>query len=91
MTTFADQLQSLKDDPAQMVRLVVQTVKDAEGYDIPSTSNPVVLLLESGACMVAAAMQESAIQTRKQYPLLAQTQEDLYRSCGDNEIGRAHV
>ena len=86
MTTFADQLQSLKDDPAQMVRLVVQTVKDAEGYDIPSTSNPVVLLLESGACMVAAAMQESAIQTRKQYPLLAQTQEDLYPHMSDKDF-----
>lgn len=52
-------------------------------------TNPFVFLLQSSCIMAAANTQALVTTLRKQYPDLAQTQEDLYRHMSDNDyLGR---
>lgn len=46
-------------------------------------SNPFVLALESASVLTAAAMIKNEANTRKQYAVLAQTYDDLYRHMSD--------
>lgn len=74
-------------NPTAIARLSFDLVEQSlEGTaDIINPSNPFVQTLTVGAVTAAAAMQESAINTRKLYRSLAQTPEDLYLHMSDRD------
>lgn len=67
---------------------VLDEVTDGE-VDIVDPTNPFVFLLESSCVNTSLAITESAINLRKQYPSLAQTEDELYLHMSDKDfIGR---
>jgi hypothetical protein len=48
-------------------------------------TNPFVFALESAAVLTSAAMTKNESNTRKQYPYLAQTQDELYLHMSDTD------
>lgn len=54
-------------------------------YDIVDPSNPFVFLLESSSVATAAAIIDNEASTRKLYPSVAQTVEDLYLHMSDQD------
>lgn len=57
--------------------------------DIVDPTNPFVFLLEASCVNTAVAISENRLATRKQYPILAQTEEELYIHMSDKDfVGR---
>lgn len=85
------QLSTLGYNPAASQRAMLQSWKDVSNgtIQIVDPSNPVVLVMESACVLVANAMTQNAVLNRKQYPIAAQDQEDLYLHMSDVDyIGR---
>lgn len=78
-------------NPAAMQRIVlneVETVSNGENR-IVDTTNPVAFTIESAIACSSAHMQQAEALTRRQYPSLAQTQEELYLHMSDADyVGR---
>lgn len=73
-------------DMRQVVMLdYLQEVTNGE-VDIVDPTNPFVFLMESSAVNTASALVENIINLRKQYPSLAQTEEDLYLHMSDKDF-----
>jgi hypothetical protein len=78
-------------NPTAMQRLSLQLLSDVTDnkIDIVDATNPFVFLMESAACMTSAACIKNEANTRRQYPAMAQTPEDLYRHMSDRDyVGR---
>ena len=77
-----------KYNPAAIQRVVLQHLSDvtAGAVDIVDATNPFVFSLEASSVNTAAFMAESEANTRKLYPALAQTSEDLYIHMSDNDF-----
>lgn len=92
MTTSVEKLSSevirYKNDPAAIQRAVTNMLVEVSNgaIDIVDPSNPFVFCLESSAILTASFMSENEIQNRKQYPLSAQTAEDLYAHMSDKDF-----
>ena len=74
-------------NPAAMQRIslsVLERITNGE-YDIASPTSPFVFCVESGVVNAAAAMIENEANTRKQYPSMALTQEELYLHMSDKD------
>jgi hypothetical protein len=56
-----------------------------QGVDIVDPSTPFTFLLEATATATAVGISKSEILTRKQYPFLAQSLEDLYHHMSDTD------
>lgn len=57
--------------------------------DIVDPTNPFIFLLEASSVNTAVSMLENRLATRKQYAVLAQTEEELYIHMSDKDfIGR---
>lgn len=85
------QLSTLGYNAAASQRAIFQSWKDVSNgtIQIVDPSNPVVLTMESACVLVANAMTQNALLNRKQYPVAAQDQEDLYLHMADVDyIGR---
>lgn len=78
-------LQLVIHNPSLMMRTTLQTLKDisTEEVNIVDPSSPFVFLLESSCISTSAAVQETVINTRKQYPELALNENDLYTHMSD--------
>lgn len=74
-------------DPTSIMRTSLDYVEAClDGTaDVGEPSNPFVQSMEVGALAAAAAMQESAINTRKLYRSMALTPEDLYLHMADRD------
>jgi hypothetical protein len=55
------------------------------GADIVDATNPMIFTLETGMCAAAVAIAKSDALTRKQYPYLSQTIDDLFTHMSDND------
>lgn len=77
-----------KFNPSGIQRVVLQHLKDVSAgtIDIVDPTNPFVFCLEASAVNTAAFMLESAANTRKQYPSVSQTPEDLYLHMSDKDF-----
>ena len=53
--------------------------------EVVDPTSPFVFALESAACLVAAAMTKGEAWTRRQYPKLSQSVEDLYIHMADKD------
>jgi hypothetical protein len=74
-------------NPAGIQRAALQTLTDVTDgkIDVVDPTNPFVFLMESSAVMTSAAMMKAESCTRKQYPMAAQTPEDLYIHMSDKD------
>lgn len=77
----------IKYNPSSIVSKVLTYLENVTDnkVDIIDPTNPFVLLLEASAVNTAAANQESLFTLRKLYPILAQTESDLYRHMSDKD------
>lgn len=72
-------------NPSAIQRVALGMLEETSGgqYDVVDPNNPFVFLLEASAVNSAAAMQENAANTRKQYSSMALTEEELYLHMSD--------
>ena len=83
-----DDIALYKYNPSGIQRSVLdhlRAVTDGK-VDIIDPTNPFVFLLESSSVNTAAAMIENAANTRRQYPSVAQTYEDIYLHMSDKDF-----
>jgi hypothetical protein len=78
--SLINQIDNFRNNPSAMQRVILQAIDDASDgtLDIVDPSNPFVFLIESMACVGAALFTRYATTSYRQYPSLAQTQDDLY-------------
>jgi len=78
-------------DPSSISEVILDKLESAyQGdLDIVDAGNPFMFLIEATAVTAATSMAYTASITRKLYPTLANTQEDLYRHMSDEDyLGR---
>lgn len=89
--SILDQIDAVRNDPTRIQQVVLNTVdafRTGE-LEIPHPGNPFALLLEMAASVAAATSIRDTLALRAMYPILAQTQEDLYRHMADVDyLGR---
>lgn len=83
-----DNIAAYKYNPAGIQRVILQHLQDvtAGTVDIIDPTNPFVFALESASVSTAAFMTENEVNTRRLYPALAQTPEDLYIHMSDKDF-----
>lgn len=81
-------IEKYKYNPSAIQRRILDHLQDITNgkVDIVDPTNPFVFLLEASAVNTAAAINETNIALRKQYPVLAQTEEELYRHMTDKDF-----
>lgn len=86
-TDLQQQIRTLKANPAEIQRLQCDALEEAlEGkYDLVEPSNPFMQLMSLNAVVGSASMMETESVTRKLYPLLAASYDDLYRHMSDSD------
>lgn len=94
MSTTNDLINSIeqvKYNPAAIQRVVLSTLENTTNGDIRvvDPTNPVVFTLESGIACAVVAINEAEALSRRQYPSLAQTEDELYYHMSDDDyLGR---
>lgn len=88
LVTFNDALANLelyKTNPSAMQRKIWDIADEVSGnlLNIVDPTNPFVLLMECSVINTTLAVNESVALLAKQYPILAQTQDDLYHHMSD--------
>lgn len=80
-------LDQYKYNPSAIQRLILDHLDEITNgeVDIVDPTNPFVFLLESSAVNTALAVTENFNNLRKQYPSLAQTEEELYLHMSDKD------
>lgn len=85
--SLLDEYDRFRANPSAMLRAAIQTVRDmSDGQrEIVDCSNPLVFGIEACAVMTSAFMNRDAINTRRQYPRVAQTEEEVFLHMSDKE------
>lgn len=83
--SILQQLSTYKNNPAAIQGVVLDHLRNiSDGkIDIVDPTNPLVFLLESAAVCTASFNDQNLINSRRQYPALSQTSEDLYLHMSD--------
>jgi hypothetical protein len=81
-------IEKYKYNPSAIQRRILDHLRNVTDgkVDIIDPTNPFVFLLEASAVNTSAAINEANIVLRKQYPALAQTEEELYRHMTDKDF-----
>ncbi len=81
VNTFVANIEKVRNNPNAIIRLVLDQLEEATNgvRVIPDPTNPFVFSLETGITLASIGMQQADSLMRKQYPSLAQTEDDLYR------------
>lgn len=90
MTTtqdWKDRVGQFRYNPAAIQRISLSVLEETSNgqYNVIDPNNPFVFLLEASAVNSAAAMQENAANTRKQYASMAMTEDELYLHMSDSD------
>lgn len=85
LKTLKDSVRLYRFDPSSIQRSILDYLQAVtlDQIDIVDPTNPFIFLLEASAVNTAAAIEEDFINTRKLYPRLAVTEEDLYVHMSD--------
>lgn len=84
---MADDIDHFRRNPADIQRVVLNTLEDSE--DVVDPSSPFVFLLEAAVAVGAAGIQQNERLLRQRYPSLAQRPEELYHHMSDADyLGR---
>lgn len=89
--TLIDNIINVRNNPALMQRYQLEALEGAMdgSLDIVDATNPFVFLVESNAAVAAATVSRVEAVTRRLYPSLAVTEDDLYRHMSDVDyLGR---
>lgn len=80
-----DSLETIRLNPGAVQRLILQDLEDSLGkkYALAEANNPVVFVMEQAVFLSTAAMQQAETLTRKQFPSLAASWNDLYAHVSD--------
>lgn len=92
-TELRNAIDAVRTNPASIQRValgLVEGVRDGS-YDIVDPSNPFVLLLEASATMAAVAIDRNDVNNRKQYPSVAQTEDEVYMHMADVDYANRFV
>ena len=83
-----DNIERYKYNPSGIQRTILDYLDEVTNgeVDIVDPTNPFVFLLEASSVNTAVAMNENLINLRKQYPSLAQTDEELYMHLSDKDF-----
>jgi hypothetical protein len=78
----------IRSNPIAIQRLMLQRLEEVTSgkVRIVDPTNPFVFLLEASCTNAAVAMMRAEALTRKQYPSVAMTQEDLYIHMSDTDF-----
>lgn len=85
ISDMTDRFAEAKYNPALLTKAAIETVEaitDGKAMIMDATS-PFVLQLEMAAALAAGCVQENIATLRKQYAILAQTEDDLYMHMSD--------
>lgn len=88
---WLDTIQRVRFNPSAIQRVALAKLEEATGgtLDVVDPTNPFVFLLEASAYNAAAAMLDNEANTRKQYPSVAVTEDELYLHMSDADyVGR---
>lgn len=93
MSDFKTRLQSLRFNPMLTQNMILDELQrqldDKGTFDIPDASHPFPFLLEATVLNAHMNMVEDEASTRRQYPSMALTSEDLYLHMSDDDyLGR---
>lgn len=85
--TLISNMNNYRFNPSAIQREVLKLIPSISNgeLDVVDPTNPFVFSLETAACSTAAFMEQLAAESRRRYPLLAQTQEDLYLHMSDKD------
>lgn len=84
-------IDTVRYNPAAIQRRALEMLDSVSNGDVTvvDPSNPFTFLLECGSVLASATMDENANNLRKQYPSMAQTEDELYLHMSDEDfIGR---
>lgn len=84
-------LELYKYNPTMMQRVILDTLTDVTNgkINIVDPTNPFIFLLEASTVNASLFIQENYLNLRRQYPSLAQTQDEIYlHMCDKDYIGR---
>ena len=86
-TELMGEIDRFKFNPSQIQRVILSKLsKTTDGkVDIVDPTNPFVFLLDSIAYSTAAAIIESESNLRKQYPIIAQSEDHIYPHMSDRD------
>lgn len=87
IAAIMSRLDHYKYNPSGIQRVALETIDEITNgtINIVDPTNPFVFLLEASAINTALAVNESMINTRKLYPALNQTEEELYLHMSDKD------
>jgi hypothetical protein len=86
-----DNIVNVRNNPALIQRYQLEALEAAMNgtLDVVDASNPFVFLIEANAATAAATVARAEAVTRRLYPSLAVTEDDLYRHMSDVDyLGR---
>lgn len=86
-----DAINEVRLDPAAIQRKVFDTLEEVGGgeLDVVDPTNPFVFLLEASSVLTSAQMDEAENLTRRLYPSMALTEDELYLHMSDRDyVGR---
>jgi hypothetical protein len=77
-----------KYNPVNIQQVILNYLSDVMNgeVDVVDPTNPFVFLLEASTVSTAAAMMENELNTRRQYPALATTMDELYLHMSDTDF-----
>lgn len=84
-------INAVRYNPAAIQRHAFNTLEEIQegSIDVVDATNPFVFLLTTSAVHAAASMTEAANLTRKQYPSMAMTEDEVYLHMSDKDyLGR---
>lgn len=81
-------IESVRFNPSEIQRVVLGQIEASldSTYDISDPTNPLIFLLEASSVSAAAAVSQATALTRKQYPSMAETEEELYLHMSDADF-----
>ncbi len=87
LAEISSRLNEARYDPTILIKRQIETMEDLTNGQaiIMDPTTPAITLLEMSACMAANNLQETIGMLRAQYPVLAETTEDLYRHMSDDD------
>lgn len=87
LSLVRDRFNDAKRDPTSLVKVALETVSevtDGKAVLVDATL-PAVMMLEMAAALAANSVQENLVLLRKQYPAIAEDEEDLYLHMSDED------
>lgn len=83
-----DNIDAVKYNPSNIQRIILEHLDEVTNSEvnIVDPTNPFVFLLEASCINTAVAINENQINLRKQYPSLAQNEEELYLHLSDKDF-----